>query len=97
MTRKFSDLGIKAESNHFTGDKIKISKILNREITVMAYAIKPSSYKGNCLHLQIAIGDKKHVVFTGSTVLMDTIQKVDEKDLPFQTVIVEENDHYEFT
>jgi len=97
MNRKFSDFGIKPETTHFTGEKLKINKILNKEIKVLDYALKPSNFKGDCLHIQIEVGEKKHVLFTGSKVLIDTIQKVDRKYFPFETTIIEENEHFEFT
>lgn len=97
MNRRFSELGIKPSLNHFTGEKLKINKVLNKEITVIDYNVKPSNFKGDCLQLQIAVGDKKHVLFTGSTVLIETIKMVDKTHFPFETIIIEENDHYEFT
>lgn len=97
MKTKFSDLGIKPESKHFTGNKIKISKVLNKEITVHGFSIKPSTFKGNCLHLQISMDGTMFVIFTGSTILIDTIKRVPKESFPFETTIVEENDHFEFT
>jgi hypothetical protein len=97
----FKDFGIKTTVKSFVGDKIKMSKILNKEITVLAFKIGPSKFieKGNgkCLHLQIQIGDTKYVVFTGSTGLMEDIQKVLTDKFPFTTTIVEESERYEFT
>lgn len=98
--KQFKDLGIKTELHSFTGDKIKIERILNRKIVVHEFKIENSKFAGGstkCLHLQISIGDVKHVVFTGSTVLMDMIQKVDKADFPFETMIVKENERFEFT
>jgi hypothetical protein len=97
MTTKFSDLGIKTVTSHFIGDKIKISKVLNREIKVLDYTVKPSNFKGNCLQIQIELNGTKHVVFTGSTILIDTIEKIPKSAFPFLTTIVEESEHYEFT
>lgn len=98
----FKELGITpSEQKTLTGDKIKMSKILNKPITVHDFRIVDSKYtdKGNgkCLHMQIGIGDVKHVVFTGATGLMETMQKIGKERLPFSTTIVEENDRYEFT
>lgn len=45
---KFSDFDIKPQVKSFEGEKIKIDKILNREITVTDYKIETSKYeKGN--------------------------------------------------
>lgn len=98
--KNFKDLGIKSDLQSFTGDKIKMSKILNREVTVIDYKIEDSKYGpggSKCLYMQIAIGEVKHVVFTGSKPLMDTILKIPKPDFPFKTTIVKENEWYEFT
>ena len=96
---KFKDFGIKTEIQSFVGDKIKMDRILNRVITVLAYRIENSKYegKGKRLDLQIKIGDITHVVFTGSVVLMDQIQKVPKDSFPFETTVVKENERFEFT
>lgn len=97
MATRFSDLGIQKEINHFTGDKIKISKILNKEIEVLDFSVKPSNFKGELLQLQIKLNNNLHVIFTGSTVLTSMINKVPKDKFPFLTTIIEENEHYEFT
>ena len=99
MTTNFKDLGIKADTKGFTGPKIKINKILNKPITVNAFKVKPSNFegKGNCLHLDITVGDSQHVVFTGSSVLAEMINQVPKSAFPFATTIVEENDRFIFT
>lgn len=98
--KQFKDLGITTEARGFTGDKIKIHKIFGKEIVIHKFAIKDSKYEdGNdkCLHMQISIGDKKHVIFTGSNSLMDAIKKVDTADFPFMTKIIEQDERFEFT
>lgn len=95
---RFKDMGITAPAKGFTGDKIKIDRVLNREITVHDYKIKPSKHgDGKCLYLQISLGENKHVLFTGSTGLLDMIQQVPQEKFPFITTIVRENERYEFT
>lgn len=76
------------------GDKIKIERIFNKTIVVEGFRIKPSNFegKGNCLTLQIKIGDTDHIVFTGSQVLMDMIAKVPSDGFPFETKIVKQDD-----
>jgi hypothetical protein len=99
--KKFNELGIQADFNGFEGDKISIDRVLNREITVLDFRIEKSKYpeKGNdkCLYLQVTIGESKHVIFSGSRVLQDSIQKVSKTDFPFSTTIVKENRRFEFT
>jgi hypothetical protein len=98
--KSFKDLGVTSSSQRFAGEKIKVQRILNKEIVVHDYRIEPSKFKekgnGKCLYLQIALGETKHVVFTGSSVLQETIQKVDRKDFPFKTTIVLDNERLEF-
>lgn len=96
--KSFKDFGIKTDYAGFTGEKIKISKVLNKEITVHAFKIEPSKFnQGNCLNLQISINDTMHIVFTGSGVLTDLIKKVPENGFPFKTTIIEENERYQFS
>jgi ribosomal protein L31 len=97
--KRFNELGITTEIKGFTGDKVKISKVVNREITVHAYRIEDSKFKdkGRCLHLQISINGNMHVVFTGSNTLMDTIEKVSKDSFPFITTIVQEDERFKFT
>jgi hypothetical protein len=68
---RFSQFNIKAPAKGFEGSKIKISKILNKEIVVHDFKIE--EYKvpafrekgsGKCLHLQISFDNEMHVVFT---------------------------------
>ncbi len=98
----FSQFNIKTSSIGFEGDKIKMSKILNREIVVHHYKIEDSKIfkdhgSGKCLHLQISFNNEKHILFTGSSGLIETIQKVPENGFPFSTTIVEENERFSFT
>ncbi len=97
----FKELGIQVESQSFTGDKIKIDRVLNREIVVQRFRIVDSRFEGKgngkCLHLQITLSGNVHVVFTGSGCLMDTIQKVPMSAFPFTTTIVRENERLVFT
>lgn len=95
--KKFSQFNIKTSSHAFVGDKIKIERILNREIKVIGYKVEPSKFnEDNCLHLQIAIGDTMHVVFVSSKNLIEQIDQVPKTDFPFETTIVK-NDRLEFT
>lgn len=99
---QFSQFNIKAPERGFEGDKIKISKVLNRKIIVHRFKLEDSkifkkSGDEKCLHLEISVEDKKHVLFTGSTGLIDSIKQVPNNGFPFATTIIEENDKYLFT
>lgn len=93
----FKELGIKYESKSFLGDKIKVERVLNKEITVYDYKIEPSKFKGLCLHLQIQKDGIYHVIFTSSGALREMIQQISPEKFPFKTTIVKENGHFEFT
>ena len=94
-------MGIAPTIKSFSGDKIKIEKLLNLDITIHGFKIEPSKFtekgSGKRLCLQITHKEESRIVFTGSLFLMDMIQRVAEDDFPFSTVIKEVNDHYEFT
>lgn len=95
--KKFSDFNIKVEIADFTGDKIKISKILNREILVERYKIDPSKVNsGNCLTLQIELAGEKRIIFTSAGTLLKQIEQVPPSGFPFHATIIEENDRYVF-
>lgn len=96
---KFKDFNIKPKLNSFIGDKINVDRILNTEIEVLQFKIEESKKKigTKFLTLQIVKNGTKHVVFTGSTVLINMIQQVPEDKFPFKTTIIKESGHLEFT
>jgi hypothetical protein len=95
----FKDFNIEPELKSFTGDKIKIDKVLNKEIKVLKFKIDDSRVKAGTklLTIQIEKSGENHVIFTGSTILMQQIQKVQEDKFPFNTTIVKESEHLKFT
>ena len=97
--KNFSDLGIKPSKKMFIGDKIKINRVMNREIVVNGFEIRPSKYpdKGkDALVLQIEFEGESRIVFTGSKVLIDQILQVGTEDFPLKASIVQNGEHYEF-
>ncbi len=98
----FSQFNIQASKICFEGDKIKMSRILNKEIIVYHFKIEDSKVfkergSGKCLQMQIAVNGQKHVIFTGASGLIEVIQKIPETGFPFTTTIIEENDRYKFS
>jgi Tat protein secretion system quality control protein TatD with DNase activity len=101
---RFSQFQIKAPMKGFEGEKVKMEKILNREIVIHAYKIEDSKVKafqekgsGKCLHLQISFNNEMHIVFTSSSGLMEMIKQVPEDKFPFLTTIIKENERLKFT
>lgn len=96
--RTFKDLSIKPpETKQFIGDKIAVRKLLGHKIIVHDYKIEPSKFEGERLKLQITYKDDKRIVFTSAGVLKETIKQVPKENLPFTTVIIEEEKIFQFT
>jgi hypothetical protein len=96
----FKDFGIKPKvSNHFVGDKISLSRLINVEITVIDFKIEDSKHKPGtqCLTMQIEKSGEKRVVFTGSKGLISQIMQVPKQQFPFTTVIAMHDKYCEFT
>jgi hypothetical protein len=101
---KFSQFDIKPIEREFEGDKIRMEKILNREIIIHDFKIEDSKIKefkekGNekCLYLQIAYKNEMYIIFTSSGSLMQVIQQIPRDKFPFTTTIIKENQRFEFT
>jgi hypothetical protein len=98
--KSFKQFNIQVTSKSFEGDKIKIDRVLNKEIIVHAFKIEDSKFEkgnGKCLYLQIHVDNAKRVLFTGSASLMEMIKQVDKNDFPFTTTIVRENERFQFS
>ena len=97
----FSELGVTVDHAPMTGEKIKINKILNKEIEVIDFELNTSKFNQErgkrCLKLQIRYDDELRVIFTGSSMLVGAISKIKKECLPFRTTIVENNGFYQFT
>lgn len=93
--QKFSDFNQDAVMD---GDKISLTDILNQEIVVLNYRKAKSKKKENSEYVTIHIEyDGKHrIVFTGSVVLKNQLDKYKDH-LPFQTTIKKINNFYSFT
>jgi hypothetical protein len=94
MKKKFSQF---AKETILDGDKIKLDDVLNQEIEILAISIKTSKYKDKeYLTIQLALSEKKHVLFTGSEVLIDQLTKY-KTEIPFFTTIRKINKYYSLT
>lgn len=100
MATSFKDLNIEPiEETGFKGDKIKMDRILNRQILIHKFEIKPSKFDdGKRLDLQIELNGTLHVTWTGSNNLMTTIKKIPDTAFPVETTIEKkDNGSYAFT
>ena len=99
MTKKrFSDFAEPA--NILDGDKIRIDDIINQEVPVTGYRITDSKYEknksGKCLTLQIELNGVHRVIFTGSDVMIEQVEKYKDH-IPFLTTIKKVNRFYTLT
>ncbi len=94
--KKFSDFA--SEGNVIDGSKVKIETILDKEIEVLNYKLSDSKYKPNesCLTIQFKLGKEKHILFTGSCVLIDQCEEYKE-EMPFLTTIKKVDKYYTFS
>lgn len=96
--KRFSDF---SNSNiTVTGEKIKIESVLDKEIEVINYSIEDSKFKKDdtdkLLTLQFKLNREEKILFTGSKVLMNQIEKYKD-ELPFIAIIKKINKFYTFT
>jgi hypothetical protein len=79
------------------GEKIQIERVLNQEIEVIGYSLRPSKYgknvSGMCLTLQFILSEQRRVLFTGSDVLIGQLQKYGDR-IPFLATIRKVDKYY---
>lgn len=96
---RFSDFA--DERGALEGDKAKIHELLNTEIIVVDYVIRDSKYSKNKSGKYLTIqfkrqqADDPRIFFTGSDVLIDQIQRYEDK-MPFIAEIRKVNRYYTF-
>ena len=87
---RFSDF---AQDGPLDGDKMSIEKILDKEIVIRNFRIKNSRFKdqnsASCLTLQFSFPgeDKRYIVFTGSAVIADQMERHATGNMPFVATI----------
>lgn len=86
--KRFSDFAI--ERGPLDGSKVKLDEILNVEIKITAFDVRPSKYPkenhNRVMTLQFEIKETMHVVFTGSEILIKQMEKYSD-NLPFMATI----------
>ena len=96
--KRFSDFA--KDENIMDGNKLKLDDILENEITILGYRVKDSKYNKNssdkCMTLHFKIGDTNYITFTGSSVLIDQMEKYKD-ELPFIAKIIKVDKFYTFS
>jgi hypothetical protein len=95
MMNRWQDLNIPTpERKNFIGEKISISKIINKEVEITAFKIEESKKceNGRCLTLQIKYAGENRVLFTGAQFLIKQMDKVDTSLLPIIAKVVKQED-----
>jgi hypothetical protein len=94
---RFADFA--EEPGALDGTKLKLDDVLNQEILVIGYRVRQTKYpdkgSGKCLTLQFSLsGDPEmHVVFTGSGVLVEQMEKYGDR-APFVATIKKVDRYY---
>jgi hypothetical protein len=86
--KRFSDLD---------GAKLKIDDVINREILIISCKVKESKYSKtnstNCLTIQFVMDEKRYVIFTGSSILIEQMGKYKD-EIPFLATIKKIDKYY---
>ena len=90
----FSDFADEDSWRPLDGSKRRLEEILNLEILITNFRLAPSKIKeGNYLTIQFENGGGTYIVFTGSEVLANQLERYKDK-LPFYTKIIKRNRYF---
>lgn len=94
--KRFSDFC--KETLPLDGEKVKIETIIDKEILVTGYKVTTSKQNNgeNCLTLQFKDDEQTKIIFTGSKVLIEQIEKY-SSEIPFLSTIRKINRYYTFS
>jgi hypothetical protein len=100
--KQFKDFNITLVKSSLMGDKIKMARILNKEIKVLDFRLEDSKFPkdkalNKCLYLQIEFENEKRVIFTIAGGLIDAISQIQKIDFPFLATIIRNEERFEFT
>jgi hypothetical protein len=88
--KRFSEF---ATNTHLDGAKVKLESILDKEIVVHGYKVTDSRFKGEgsdkCLTIQFSYptSEERFVIFTGSKVITDQLERNADGNMPFLAII----------
>jgi hypothetical protein len=93
--KRFTDFA--RERIPLDGEKTRLDDIINREILIIGHSIKRSRYdknsSGKFLTLQFELADERRVLFTGSDVLIEQMEKYGDQ-IPFAATIKKIDRYY---
>ena len=96
--KRFSDFA--EEAKPLDGEKVKIKDILDKEIAIIGYRVATSKFRGSnssqCLTLPFELEWERRVLFTGSGVLIEQIEKYGDQ-IPFLATIRKIDKYYTLT
>lgn len=96
--KRFSDFADEPALLH--GSKLKIEDILNQDILIIGYRVTDSKFKdgksSSCLTIQFEMSEERHILFTGSRILLEQIEKY-KAHIPFLATIKKVDRYYTFT
>lgn len=95
--KKFSDFN-DGEDLFFSGEKIKIDDVTGKEIIIKSFKVEKSKYGEDkkVLTIQYVLNGETYISFTGSSVLIDQLEKY-KQELPFSATIEKVNRFYTLT
>jgi len=94
--KRFGDFA--KEHRPLDGEKLSITDVFDKEITVLGYKLSGSKFHKTlpCLQLQFTIGSKRHVLFTSSAVITEQIEAYKDQ-IPFVATIRQIGKFFTFT
>lgn len=95
--KNFSEFGITTKRS-FEGHKIYAEDLLEQEIIVHFFEIRPSRKNdgSECLFAQITFCNEKRLFLSGSRFLMEDLKRIPDNGFPFKVKIIRVNRHFEF-
>ena len=88
------------EASPLDGGKMKIDDVLNKEILIIGFRLRNSQYSREnatqCLTLQFESDGQRYILFTGSIILTEQIEKY-QNEIPFLTIIKKIDRFYTFS
>lgn len=92
--KRYSDFA--KEETPLDGAKMKIDSVINRDILITGYKIRTSKFQegaSRCLTMQFVLAGQKYVLFSGSAILIEQMEKYGH-EMPFAATIKKIDRYY---